>query len=166
MGYEKEDMAQEFDLQTFVGSNSERASVELSIAMSYCLVIIKLYVIAEMENHLSKRERFLTFMQGTHPRLGSHSNVIRIAGMTPAVRLISKYCDISTNPLNIPSIQISPSSLSLNQRINFWPSLLFRQAGLRVAGPESCWRGCRTRRGSCWLGWPGTSLKGLRKSDF
>jgi len=113
--YEKEDITQEFDLQTFVGSNSERSSVELSIAMSYCLVIIKLYVIAEMENHLSKRERFLTFMQGTHPRLGSHSNVIRIAGMTPAVRLISKYCDISTNPLNIPSIQISPSSLSLNQ---------------------------------------------------
>ena len=72
---ERQDIAQEFDLERFATSS-------FGLEVGYNLVIIKLHVIAVMENHLSKRERFLTFMQGTLPRLGSDSNVIMIASMT------------------------------------------------------------------------------------
>ena len=105
---EKQDIAQKFDLERF-------ASPSLGLKVGYNLVLIKLHVIAVMENHLSKRERFLTFMQGKLPRLGSDSNVIRIAGMIPAVRLIAKYCDISANSLGIPSIKITRNSVAENR---------------------------------------------------
>eukprot|EP00092_Neocalanus_flemingeri_P014527 GFUD01015674.1.p1 GENE.GFUD01015674.1~~GFUD01015674.1.p1 ORF type:complete len:406 (+),score=85.45 GFUD01015674.1:65-1282(+) len=114
--YEKQDITKPFDLRLIDSRDLvDEGDIEAILSVGFSLVIIKLYVRAVMENHLSKRDRFLTFMHGTHPRLGSHSNVMRIAGMTPAVRLIAKYCDISTNPLGIPSNKISTSSVCSNE---------------------------------------------------
>ena len=109
--YVREDITEKFDFLRFICNEGSHVE-ELNI--SYNLVIIKLFVIANMKNHLHKRERFLAFMLGTHPRLGSDSQVMMLAGMTPAVRLIAKYCDISCNPLGIQSSTISASSLDQN----------------------------------------------------
>ena len=108
--YEKQNMAKDFD---FLVRTEESGEEELNI--SYNLVIIKLYLIAVMSDHLAKRERFLAFMLGTHPRLGCNSNVMRIACLSPAVRLLAKYCGISSNPLGIPSSNISDISLAQNK---------------------------------------------------
>ena len=116
--YIKNDITEEINMLQFVASIEDVTRVEVNwpqLSVGFCLVIIKMYVIAMMEKHLTKRERFLTFMQGTHPRLGRDSNVSMMAGMTPAIRLIAKYSDISTNTLGISSKSITTASLSNNQ---------------------------------------------------
>ena len=110
--YDKENITKKFDLFRFVTGEGSDVT-ELSIG--YNLVIIKLYVIAVMKNHLSKRKSFLAFMQGTNPRLGEDSPVMKIACMSPAVRLIANHCGVSSNPLGVASNTISASSLAQNK---------------------------------------------------
>ena len=79
------------------------------------MIIIKLHVIAVIKEHLIKRERFLAFMQGTHPRLGEFSDVRRITCITPVIKMIAEYSGVSTNILGVNSTRITASCLAQNK---------------------------------------------------
>ena len=54
------------------------------------MLIVKIYLLDKLH---SMRDGFLTFMMGTHPRLGEESNVRLLAGQSPVIKLIHDYSD-------------------------------------------------------------------------
>ena len=110
--YDSELLTDDIDLFRFVTTDGND---EKELTLCFNLIIIKLHVVAVIKEHLSKRERFLTFMQGTHSRLGEYSDVRRITCVIPVIKIIANYCGVTKASLGVSSTRITGACLAQNK---------------------------------------------------
>ena len=106
--YEKQDLTEPIDFFRYVTTDG---TGEQELSLGFTLVTIKLWVIAAIRDHIKKREKFHSFIMGTHQRLGSRSSVLKISNCSPVIRTIAENCGVTTSILGVPSSSIDRNLL-------------------------------------------------------